>query len=108
MHDGAEFIEAWLTRSIDYLKPHGTLTMVHPAEFLDELLKTLSGPLGDLVIFPLWPGNGKAAKRVIVHGQKGTGGALRLLPGLRLHAPPKRYSPEAEEVLRNAAGIDLS
>ena len=107
MHDGADFIKGWLSQSVNFLKPQGTLTLVHPAEFLDALLGHLSGSLGDLVVFPLWPGNGKAAKRIIISGQKGTSGALRLLPGLRLHAPPRRYAPEAEAVLRGGQGIDL-
>lgn len=107
MHGGAGFIASWLSRSIVFLKPRGTLTLVHPAEFLDDLLASLSGPLGNLVVFPLWPGGGKAAKRIIISGQKGASGALRLLPGLQLHAPPRRYAPEAEAVLRDGEGIDL-
>lgn len=107
MHDGAQFISSWLSRSVAFLKPHGTLTLVHPSEFLDDLLANLSGPLGNLVVFPLWPGNGKAAKRIIISGEKGASGALRLLPGLRLHAPPRRYAPEAEAVLRDGKGIEL-
>lgn len=108
MHDGAGFMKSWLSHSVAFLKPHGILTLVHPAEFLDDLLANLSGPLGNLVVFPLWPGGGKAAKRIIISGQKGASGALRLLPGLQLHAPPRRYAPEAEAVLRDGAGIDLS
>ena len=107
MHEGDTFIKTWLENSIALLKPKGTLTLVHPAEFLDSLLGHLSGPLGDLVVFPLWPGNGKGAKRIIISGHKDTSGALRLLPGLRLHAPPRRYAPEAEEILRDGAGISL-
>lgn len=107
MHSGADFMANWLTQSIRFLKPGGTLTLVHPAEFLDDLLAILSGRLGDLVVFPLWPGNGKAAKRIIISGQKGTSGALRLLPGLQLHAPPRRYSLEADAVLRDGEGISL-
>ena len=107
MHEGDAFIKTWLANSIGLLKSKGTLTLVHPAEFLDSLLGHLSGPLGDLVVFPLWPGNGKAAKRIIVSGQKDTSGALRLLPGLRLHAPPRRYAPETEEILRDGHSISL-
>lgn len=107
MHGGAGFIASWLSQSIVFLKSHGTLTLVYPAEYLDDLLASLSGPLGNLVVFPLWPGGGKPAKRIIISGQKGASGALRLLPGLRLHAPPRRYSLEAEAILRDGEGIDL-
>lgn len=107
MHGGDQFIEMWIARSASYLKSKGTLTIVHPSEFLGDLLKVFSGSFGDIVVFPLWPGNGKGAKRVIISGQKDTSGALRLLPGLRLHAPPKRYAPEAEAVLRDGQGISF-
>lgn len=107
MHGGFEFVGQWIETSIGFLKPKGSLTLVHPAEFLGDLLMHLSGSLGDIVVYPLWPGNGKPAKRIIVSGQKDTSGALRLLPGLRLHAPPKRYAPEADEVLREGKGISF-
>jgi len=105
MHKDDETIEKWVESSIAFLKPKGLFTIVYPAENLDDLLGLLCGPLGNVAIFPLWPGNGKAAKRVIMSGQKGAAGPVRLLPGLRLHAPPRRYAPEAEEVLRDGAAI---
>lgn len=107
MHSGPDFLEHWIHNSVACLKPHGTFTLVHPAEHLQEILSVLDKEIGSLTIFPLWPGNGKPAKRVIVSGRKGEAGGLRVLPGLRLHAPPKRYAPEAEEVLRNGAAIKL-
>lgn len=108
MHKSTETIEKWIENSIAFLKPKGTFTIVYPAEDLDDLLAVLCGPLGNVTIFPLWPGNGKAAKRVILSGQKLSAGPVRLLPGLRLHAPPHRYAPEAEEVLRDGAAIKMN
>jgi tRNA1(Val) A37 N6-methylase TrmN6 len=108
MHSGPEAVKNWLEKSILFVKPLGIISMVFPASELATILAHLSGPLGNIAIFPLWPGNGKAAKRVIISGQKGAAGQVRLLPGLKLHAPPERYSPEAEEVLRHGHGIDMS
>lgn len=107
MHSGDDFLKLWIDNAIEFLKPKGTLTLVYPAERLDHLLTLISEPLGDIVILPLWPGNGKPAKRVIVSGQKETSGVLRLLSGLRLHVPPKRYAPEAEKVLRDGEAISF-
>lgn len=107
MHSGPDFLQHWIHNSVAFLKPRGTFTLVHPAEHLQEILSVLDKDVGSPTVFPLWPGNGKPAKRVIVSGRKGEAGALRILPGLRLHAPPKRYAPEAEEVLRNGAAIAL-
>ncbi len=107
MHQGPDALEKWLENSIQFVKPRGTFTMVYLAEALDTLLAILGRHLGDIAIFPLWPGNDKPAKRVILSGQKDDSGPVRLLQGLRLHAPPKRYAPEAEEILRHGRPILL-
>jgi tRNA1(Val) A37 N6-methylase TrmN6 len=44
---------------------------------------------------------------VLVQGRKGSGGPLRLLPGLVLHEAGGTYTPAAEAVLRDAAGLEL-
>lgn len=107
MQGGSDFIAKWIVKSLSFLKPRGNFSMVYPAEQMDEVLQILAGRVGDLAVFPLWPGNGKAAKRVILSGVKGGAGHMRLLPGLRLHAPPRRYAPEAERVLRDGEAIEL-
>jgi tRNA1(Val) A37 N6-methylase TrmN6 len=107
MHRGNGSIEKWIENAITFIKPKGSFTIVYPAESLDDLLSWLCGPLGNVTIFPLWPGNGKAAKRILLTGQKGASGPVKLLPGLRLHAPPRRYAPEAEAVLRDGGPIHM-
>jgi tRNA1(Val) A37 N6-methylase TrmN6 len=58
-------------------------------------------------VLPLWPGEGKAAKRVIVAGRKGSAAPLALRPGLVLHRPDGAYTREAETILRGGAALDL-
>ncbi len=85
----------------------GRLTLIHRADRLDEVLARLDGRAGETVVFPLWPGRGKPAKRVIISARRGVGRPFRLAAGLVLHADGGEFTPQAEAVLRDAAAIDL-
>ena len=62
---------------------------------------------GDIAVFPLWPGIGKPASRVIVRARKGVASPTRLLPGLVLHEADGRYTTAADAILREGAGLIL-
>jgi tRNA1(Val) A37 N6-methylase TrmN6 len=101
-------LAAWLQACVRMLKPGGTLTLIHRAERLGEILATLSDALGALVVFPLWPGDPpKPAKRVLVQGRKGSRAPLALMPGLILHEQGGRLSAAAEAVLRHGEALVL-
>ncbi len=100
-------LEAWLQACLRMLKSGGTLTLIHRAERLGEILTALGGGLGELVIFPLWPGQGKPAKRVLVRGRKGSRAPLSLMRGLVLHEVDGGFSPAAEAVLRHGQALML-
>lgn len=97
----------WIKSCLKLLKPKGIFTMIHRAERLSEILACLKNRVGDLVIFPLWPGGNKSARRVIIQGRKSIRGDLRLAQGLALHGRLEKYTPEAEAILRHAQGIVL-
>ena len=59
------------------------------------------------MIFPLWPGQGRAATRVLVRARKQIGAPARLAAGLVLHEPDGRLTPAAEAVLREGRGLEL-
>lgn len=63
-------LDAWLRFCVRTLRSKGTLTMIHRADRLDAVLACLRGRVGDLRLFPLWPGGGRASKRVIIAGRK--------------------------------------
>lgn len=107
--EGELDLAAWLTNCLRMLKPGGLLTLIHRAERLDAILAALQGRLGDVVVFPLWPGGDRRpAKRVLIQGRKGSRGPLRLLRGLVLHEPDGRYTPAAECILRQAKPLVLA
>jgi tRNA1(Val) A37 N6-methylase TrmN6 len=98
---------AWAAAAARALKPRGTLTLVHRADRLPEILAALSG-FGGILIFPLWPKPGRAAKRILVQASKGSKQPPALLPGLVLHREDGAYTPEADAVLRDGAGLTLT
>ncbi len=103
--EGAAKLADWLRYAFAMAKPGGSVTVIHRADRLTEVLAGMVGRSGDLAIFPLWPRQGEAAKRVIVSGRKGGGGGLTILPGLVLHQSDGTFTPTAEAVLRDAAGL---
>ena len=106
--EGAAGIEDWLSFCLLMVRPKGSITLVHRADRLDAVLAALMGKIGEVTVFPLWPGSdGKPAKRVIVRGRKGVATPLRLAPGLILHEDDGAYTPAAEAILRDGAGLDL-
>jgi len=70
---------------------------------LGEALVAL--PERGITVFPLWPRAGVAAKRVILQVRHGSRAPLQLLSGLVLHREDGSYTPEADAVLRDGAGI---
>jgi len=105
--EGAAGLESWLSCAMTLLRPRGSITVIHRADRLDRILGALAEACGDLTVFPLWPHAGEGAKRVLVQALKGSGGPLRVLPGLVLHDAEGCYTPAAEAVLRDAAGLAL-
>lgn len=100
-------LAGWLARALAFLKPRGTLTLVHRADRLPALLAALQGRAGGLAIFPLWPRAGRPAKRVLLAATKGSRAPARLLAGLELHGSGNAFTPAAEAVLREGAALDL-
>ena len=105
--EGEADLAAWVRFALAMVCNRGVLTFIHRADRLCQLLAELQPRAGEIVIFPLWPGDGKAAKRVIVQARKGSAAPLRLMPGLVLHKPDGRNTEAAEAILRHGAAMRL-
>lgn len=105
--EGAARLADWVAALARLTRRKGTLTLVHRADRLPELLAALSAHAGEIAVLPLWPAEGRAAKRVLVRGRVGTGGPARLLPGLTLHAAGGGYTEAARRVVKDAEGLEL-
>jgi tRNA1(Val) A37 N6-methylase TrmN6 len=105
--EGEAQLADWVRFALAMVRPKGSITFIHRADRLEALLGAMTGKAGDITVFPLWPGNGKPASRVILRARKGVANPTRLLPGLVLHEADGRYTAAADAVLRDGAGLLL-
>jgi tRNA1(Val) A37 N6-methylase TrmN6 len=105
--EGEADLAAWLRFALVMVRAKGDITFIHRADRLEQLLAQFSGRLGEIVVFPLWAGEGKPAKRVILRARKGVATPTRLAPGLVLHEADGRCTPGADAVLRGGAALVL-
>lgn len=101
--------DTWIWALARLLRPRGTLTFILPAAALPACLSAMgTADCAATAVLPLWPGEGRAAKLVIVQGVRGGRSPLRLLSGLVLHHTGGTFTPEADEVLRGGAALTLA
>jgi tRNA1(Val) A37 N6-methylase TrmN6 len=97
----------WIGFGLTMLRDKGGLTLIHRADRLGDILAALAGRAGGITVFPLWPGEGKPAKRILVQAQKGSAAPLTLAAGLVLHRADGRNTEAAEAILRHGAPLPL-
>ena len=105
--EGEAALARWVETALTLVKPRGSITFIHRADRLAELLSALGRGAGGTVVFPLWPRQGEPAKRVLVQARRGIATPLRLAAGLVLHEADGRYTEAAESVLRDAAALPI-
>lgn len=104
--EGQATLADWVACALRLARRKAAVTFIQRADRLDGLLAALRPAAGEIVIHPLWPRAGVAARRVIVRARKGIATPLRLAPGLVLHEADGRYTAAAERILRHAGGLD--
>ncbi len=108
MVEGEATLTQWIDVALGALRPKGTLTLIHRADRLPDLLAAFGGRAGDIVVFPLWPDSkGNPASRVIMRIRKGSAAPFRLAAGLVLHRPDGTYTSDANAVLRDGRPLEL-
>lgn len=105
--ESAAVLDDWIAAARRSLKPKGRLTLIHRADRLGEILALLQGWAGEILVFPLWPGENKPAKRVLLRARAGVGTPMKLLAGLTLHGADGGFTPQAETILRQGAALPL-
>src|SRR5205814_5557647 len=105
--EGEADLAAWVRFSLAMVRAKGTVTFIHRADRIDALLGHIAGRAGEVVVFPLWPGQGRAASRILVRVRKHAAAPARLAAGLVLHDADGRLSAGAEGVLREGRGLEL-
>ena len=97
----------WVRFSLAMVRPNGTVTIIHRADRIDALLGHIAGRAGEVVVFPLWPGQDKPASRILVRMRKQVAAPARLAAGIVLHEAEGRLTTAADGVLREGRGIEL-
>ena len=106
--EGEADLAAWVAAAVKAACAGGTITFIHRADRLPELLALLGARCGGLVIQPLHPKAGAAAHRAIVAGRLGLRLPAIVLPGLIVHEADGGFSPLLERILRDGAPLPMT
>lgn len=99
-------LAAWTAFLLKAVREGGTVTLIHRADRLGDLLALLSDKGGSIQVRPVHPFADEPAKRVLVRAVKTGRAPLRLLPALVLHdRSGGKHTAEAEAILRGEAAI---
>jgi len=98
---------AWIDFMLRAAREGGSLTLIHRADRLGDILALLALKAGSIRIRPVQPFVDQPAKRVLVRAIKTGKAPLVLLPPLVLHDRTEaKHTPAAEAILRGEAALD--
>ena len=101
-----EGLEAWIAFLAKAAREGGTITLIHRADRLADILGGLSPKCGSIRIRPVHPFADAPAKRVLVRATKTGKAPLELLPPLVLHdRDGGKHTAEADAILRGEAAL---
>jgi tRNA1(Val) A37 N6-methylase TrmN6 len=106
--EGDADLAAWVAAAAKAVRPGGTITFIHRADRLPELLALLGSRCGGIAILPLHPKAGAAAHRTIVSGRLDHRLPAILLPGLILHEADGSFAPLVQSILRDGAALPMT
>jgi len=99
-------LAAWTAFLLKAVREGGSVTVIHRADRLPDLLALLAPKAGSFQIRPVHPFADQPAKRVLVRAIKTGKAPLRLLPPLILHdAAGGKHSAAAEAILRGEEAL---
>ena len=97
----------WIRVALTLVRPKGSVSFIQRADRLDDLIAGLRQAAGEIIVFPLWPKPGRAAKRILVRARRNVSSPLSLKPGMVLHCDDGAYTAAAESVLKHAMPIPM-
>ncbi|WP_340645899.1 methyltransferase [Phenylobacterium sp.] len=104
MADGG--LAAWTGFLLKAVREGGTITLIHRADRLADILALLAPKAGSFQVRPVHAHADASAKRVLVRALKTGKAPLALLPPLVLHpSEGAKHTAEAEAILRGAASL---
>ncbi|MGI9170569.1 MAG: methyltransferase [Caulobacteraceae bacterium] len=101
-----EGLAGWIGFIIAATRQGGTITLIHRADRLADILGLLGAKAGSFQVRPVHPFADAPAGRVLVRAVKSAKAPLRLLPPLVLHIRGgAKHTDEAEATLRGEAAL---
>ena len=99
-------LAAWTGFLSKAVREGGSITVIHRADRLADLLSLLGEKAGSFQVRPVHPFADEPAKRVLVRAIKTGKAPLKLLPPLVLHdRNGAKHRPEVEAILRGEAAL---
>ena len=99
-------LAAWTRFLLKAVREGGTITVIHRADRLADLLTLLDDTGGSFAVRPVHAFADEPAKRVLVRAVKTGKAPLRLLPALVLHdRQGDKHTAAAEAILRGEASL---
>lgn len=99
-------LAAWTAFLIKAVREGGTITIIHRADRMGDVIALLADKAGSFKVRPIHPFADAPAKRVIVRAIKTGKAPLVLLPPLILHERGgAKHTVEAEAILRGEAAL---
>ena len=103
----ADGLAAWTEFLMKAVRDGGTITIIHRADRLADLLTGLAPQYDSIRIRPVQPRSNTPTNRMIIQTVHGGRAPLALLPPLVLHPDGEgKHTPQADAILRDAAPLD--
>ena len=99
-------LSSWVRTLHALCRPKGSINLVHQSDALPRILAAFEGRFGGIIVYPLYPRQGRAATRILVRAVKGSRAPLSLQSGMVLH-DRNGFTNEADAVLRHGAALVL-
>lgn len=100
-------LSAWTAFALKAVREGGSITLIHRADRLADMLALLATKAGSFRIRPVAPFADAPAKRVLVRAIKTGKAPLVLLPALVMHERDGgKHSAQAEAILRGEAALE--
>lgn len=100
-----EGLGAWIGFMLKSVREGGSVTLIHRADRLGDILSLLAPKAGSVRIRPIAPFADAPAKRVLVRAIKTGKAPMVLLAPLVLHDRGGGHTPETEAILRGEAAL---
>jgi tRNA1(Val) A37 N6-methylase TrmN6 len=101
-------LDHWVRFAARMARPGGSLTLIHKADALAEILAAFARRFGGVKVKPVYARAGEPAIRVIVRGVKGSRAPLDIGAPLVLHGEAGHgFTGEVDAILRNGAALAI-